>query len=215
VTSLRIAIPTLDGRIEEACLLGLLGAWSRFPCAFHTVRGSRLPASRDRICAEFLEGDDTHLLCLDADMSWTAEDVARLLALGTDFAFGYYAGKAQGAPLMCSPSLGRVRVGDVEAHEHAACGAGFVLLSRSCVERLTEAHRADTYRDTSGRMLVALWQTPGVVRRDDGTLVAEGEDFAFCRRWRALGGRIYGHPGVVLGHVGQAVYRPQASEARE
>lgn len=212
--SIRIAVPTLDGRVEEACLYGLLATFGggRWPCSFQLVRGSRLPASRDLICADFLAGDDTHLLCVDADIAWGPDDVDRLLSLQTDLVFGYYQGKAPGAPLMCSPEIGRTTLAGVEVREHAACGAGFVLLSRNCVRRLTEAHRSDTYRDPQGRMLVALWQTFGVVMRDDGSLVAEGEDFAFCRRWRALGGHIYGHPGVVLGHVGQAVYRPQTVE---
>lgn len=212
--SIRVAIPTLDGRVEEQCLYGLLESFGgRWPCSVQLVRGSRLPASRDRICADFLLGDDSHLLCVDADIAWSADDAERLLALEVDFAFGYYAGKAPDAPLMCSPAIGRAVVGGVEVHEHDACGAGFVLLSRSCVEQLTEAHRADTYTDPTGARLVALWQTFGVVSRPDGTLVAEGEDFAFCRRWRALGGRIFGHPGVVLGHVGQHVYRPGVHRA--
>ena len=32
------------------------------------------------------------------------------------------------------------------------------------------------------------------------------DDWAFCRRWRDIGGRLWMHTGVRLGHVGQHVF---------
>ncbi len=58
---------------------------------------------------------------------------------------------------------------------------------------------------------VGLWQTSGSSDLD-GKVVAEGEDYAFCRRWRALGGTITTRRDVLLGHVGTQTYRPKLED---
>jgi hypothetical protein len=39
----------------------------------------------------------------------------------------------------------------------------------------------------------------------DGSYV--GEDVSFCRRWRFLGGEVFGLFGAEIGHVGTHVFR--------
>jgi hypothetical protein len=210
MTGVYVGVPTLTGMLPAELVYGLLEGWSSgLVRQWCERRGSFLPRNRDLICADFLGSDCTHLLCLDADIVWRASDLAALLALATDFSFGYYQVKRAGGPLTCDEPIGSHTIGGVEVNEHAGCGAGFVLLSRSCVERMTAAYADERY-EYQGRLLTGLWQTSGRVTRSDGRVVAEGEDYAFCRRWRALGGRIYGHPGVVLGHLGSRVWRPEA-----
>ena len=210
--TLHVAIPTHDTRIETACMFGVLDTWSRVPCRVNVVRGSFLPRNRDMICADFLADPDArHLLCVDSDMAWTWEDARSLLALDVDFAFGFYVAKSSPPMLMCRGHLGTVTLhgrpeGHDRAEEYERCGAGFVLLTRDCVQRMTDAYARDRSYMYQGRALVSLWGTDGLSELD-GCTVAEGEDFAFCRRWRAIGGRIYGHPGVRLGHVGSYTWR--------
>jgi hypothetical protein len=213
--SLHIAIPSLDGRPHVECMMGVLECWGRWPCQLDVVRGSFLPRSRDLIIAGFLaDKTATHLLSVDSDMEWHAGDVARLLELGEDFVFGSYVGKRPEAPMMASRSLGvgwssgLDAIGEhVVAHEYERCGAGFLLISRACVERMVEHYApTDTYLDAEGRELVGLWQTSGRVELD-GRMVAEGEDYAFCRRWRAIGGRIFTRDDVRIGHIGPHTWR--------
>lgn len=208
MSRVHVGIPSHDGKVHVECMLGVLDAWSTHISNLNVVRGSFLPRSRDRIVSDFLAdlASPTHLLCVDADIEWRRADLERLLELRVEFAFGMYVGKdGAGVTMMTSPvevELSGHRVWEVDR-----CGAGFVLLTRSAVERMAQHYGAsDTYRDGQGRHHVGLWQTDGRVERD-GVMVAEGEDFAFCRRWRALGGRILTRPDVRLGHVGQHVYR--------
>jgi hypothetical protein len=39
-----------------------------------------------------------------------------------------------------------------------------------------------------------------------------GEDVAFCRRWRQLGGEVWLHRGVVLEHYGETVFTPNETD---
>jgi hypothetical protein len=210
----RIAIPSRDGMLPIETVYGVLELWNSGRASnIDHVRGGVAPHNRDILTANFLADEQsTHLLCLDSDMEWHARDVEKLLELGVDFAFGKYSGKRQGAPTMCSrlvaADLTPQRGCQYMREEWERCGAGFVLLSRSCVERMFDAYGpSESYVDAEGRALVGLWQTSGRVELD-GKMVAETDDYAFCRRWRAIGGRIFTRTDVVLGHIGTHTYRP-------
>jgi hypothetical protein len=210
---IHIGIPTHDGKLYRECVIGLLSAWSRIPMTINVVQGSFLPRSRDRIVRDFAaDKASTHLLCLDSDIDWAYRHLVFLLELETDFAFGLYVAKNPERMLCAARKLSSevrdFQTGkDVQVERYDRCGAGFVLLSRSCVERMLEAYRAEETYDFLGESFVGLWQTNGRSELD-GKVVAEGEDFAFCRRWRALGGEILTRRDVSLGHVGSHVYRP-------
>lgn len=206
---IRIGVPTHDGGIRQECVLGLLDAQRTWRVQVDIVQGSFLPRSRDLIVDRFAsDGAATHLLCVDADMDWRAEHLGALLELEVDFAFGRYVGKREGAPLMASRFIGAGRSpSGVEVEEYERCGAGFLLLSRACIETMRDAYGpSESYVDPAGRPLIGLWQTSGRVEFD-GRMVAEGEDYAFCRRWRSLGGQIFTRRDVRLGHVGSHVWR--------
>lgn len=214
MTRVRIAVPTHDGRITTECMLGVVDSWGKLPCALDVVRGSFLPRSRDLIIARFLaDAESSHLLCVDSDMAWHAGHLAALLEMETDFAFGQYVAKREPPTAQASGPLGEVALPNgVTAREYERCGAGFVLLRRAAVEAMVSCFAAtESYIDPAGRELVGLWQTSGRIERG-GQVVAEGEDYAFCRRWRdTVGGRIFTRPDMWLGHVGEKVWRSDAT----
>jgi len=207
-----VGIPTHDGKVHRECLVGLLSAWSRIPLVVNVVQGSFLPRLRDRIVRDFLKDPHgTHLLCVDSDMEWNVKHLALLLELDVDFAFGLYVLKHASRPLACSRRLStelrKVDGGEAFVDRYDRCGAGFVLLRRAALERMVEAYADEAY-ELEGERFVGLWQTSGRSELD-GKVVAEGEDYAFCRRWRALGGEIACRRDVALGHVAQEVLRPR------
>lgn len=199
-----IAVPTYDRRVHVECMSGILDTWARRPCAVAWHSGSFLPRLRDRIAHAFLESDATHLLSVDSDIAWRVDALDALLALEVDFAFGQYRQKTVERRLCQS---GPIEVTSERA-EWERCGAGFLLLTRAAVAQLTRRAELDgeVYVDTDGVRRANLHGTPSYVDRDDGTRVAEGEDFALCRRWRALGGRIYTDPRIELRHIGESYY---------
>lgn len=46
---------------------------------------------------------------------------------------------------------------------------------------------------------------------DSGRYLAE--DYAFCRRWRDIGGKVFVDPLCKLGHLGQHMYRGNLAES--
>lgn len=87
---------------------------------------------------------------------------------------------------------------------------GFTLISRTCLETMVEHYARelgyDDFEDGERRRAVALFQlviTPGT----HGVLLSE--DFSFCHRWRAIGGKVhvYVGEGAPLDHHGSHVFR--------
>ncbi len=75
-------------------------------------------------------------------------------------------------------------------------GVAFALLRRSVIERMISAHPELIYKNVHGQICWALFQH--VVK--DGWFC--GEDVSFCRRWSALGGRMWLLPDASFIHEG-------------
>lgn len=205
---IHIGIGTRDGAIHDECVASLLSVWSRFPCSITFMRGPYIGRNRDVVTAEALARDDvTHVLYIDSDVTFGADDVNALLELGVDFAFGRYAFKTIEGPKAGAP-VARSRVGwgtvdDVTVLEYDRVGAGFVLVRRDAIERMVACYAIELgYTDPGGRQLHGLWWQSGYTQNEAGQRIVEGEDYAFCRRWRDIGGRIFTRDDVKLGHVG-------------
>ncbi len=197
-----LATPLHDGRVHHAYLTGALQMAAAAPgqLMVSTFEGSFLAVNRDMLTARFLRSKATHMLCVDSDIGWGPGDVEKLLQANQDFMSGMYARKQAEGRL--ASSLMKVREGELVECLHAA--AGFLLLTRSCVERLVAAHPELEYQTPQGPAW-ALWSPIF-------SGAPYGEDTSFCARWRALGGRIWAHSQVVLKHYGDAAYLPRGYE---
>ena len=95
----------------------------------------------------------------------------------------------------------------------AYVGTGFMMVARSALDRICAAH-AELIADLSDL-------EPGASRTAmvfDTLVEAEtgqhlSEDYAFCRRWRDLGGDIWADMESRLTHVGHAAYSGSLVEA--
>ena len=200
-----LATPLHDGRVHQAYMTGALELAAAAPgrLILSKFTGPFLPVSRDILTAHFLRSNATHMLCVDSDVGWGAADVEKLLLADKDFITGLYARKQPDCAL--ATPLRKHREGElVEAHYAAA---GFLLLKRECIERLVAAHPELKY-DTPRGPAWALWAPFFDVR-------PYGEDAAFSKRWRNLGGKIWAHSQVVLTHHGDYAYSPGALEASD
>ncbi len=169
---------------------------------FANISNSYRPLARDQLTGMFLRSNATHLLWVNSDMGWAASDVHALVLANTDFITGIYAKKGpEGAP--AAAFLER-REGDLIEVLHT--GAGFMLLRRSCVERMVAAHPELVY-DTPEGPLCALWAP-----QFDGH--SYSEERTFCAHWRALGGTIWAHSQVVLKRFGETVFMPEGFARR-
>lgn len=184
---------------------------------------------RNTLLGAFMDGVASHLLFVDSDIAFTPEQVLRLLGAGKDFVAGMYPIKdlnwdraavnrqlhgEQGvaACLMyvgkpCGPAE-RVSEGGLVTAEYA--GSGFMLVTRAAVARMIEAYPASRYRAIHAWPLGtgpevdrhALFDT--MILPESGEYLSE--DYAFCHRWRAIGGRIWLDTESRLTHIGSYEY---------
>ena len=162
--------------------------------------------ARNAIAHRFLASDCTHLLMVDADMEFSPADVLALAAANVDVVGGVCSRKVLGSgPVLTPLEGGEVREDGLV--EVARIGTGFMLISRSSLERIAAAYPDDVYVASTGdaghagQDVHAFFQSPLLGRE----LISE--DFFFCDRWRSVGGRVWAHPGVRPGHVGSYTYR--------
>ena len=171
--SVFVGVPIHDGKNHHACVAGMMQMQTAFRgrCAFETHVGSFLPRNRDILTARFLDSEADYFLCLDSDIGFGSDDVEALLSTNLDFVSGCYAKKQPDREI---PARLNGLTGDsVLGAEYVP--AGFILLSRACVERMVGAYRKMEYKTMTGRAW-ALWAStfePG----NEYT----GEDIAFCK----------------------------------
>lgn len=93
-------------------------------------------------------------------------------------------------------------------------GTGFMLISRNAVARMIEAYPETQYsridapkgQENSEPVPEALAYALFDCMIDPDSRTYLSEDFAFCRRWRAIGGEVWLDPSLVLSHTGPSTF---------
>jgi hypothetical protein len=192
---------------------------------------SLIPRARNTLVAKFLAHEPaTHLLFVDADIGFEPADVARLLALEENVCAAPYPLKQM---VWDAPAVARARAGELIATAPLRyvglpptptetrgpfvttdyAGTGFMLITRAALDRLAAAHPELQYEaahatlDTPSNHLFAFFDTS----LDPITRHYLSEDFTFCARWRALGGKIWLDTSARLTHVGTHEYQGDPS----
>ncbi|MEA2921369.1 MAG: hypothetical protein QOF07_1332 [Bradyrhizobium sp.] len=210
--SIFIGTPAMDRRVHvdyaESLLLSQIAlkqANIGFAVQF-TVQDSLVMQARNQILTQFLASDATDLIFIDSDIGWEAKSLLRLISHDVPIVAGVYRRKS------ASPSF-TVQFADAHAVERnrktglveaIRVGAGYLRIQRKAVEKMIAAHPGLRYSQPlpSGNMeeRYALFDTSLV----NGGFC--GEDYTFCDRWRATGGKIWVDPDIVLRHVGTTTY---------
>ena len=210
-----VATPCYGGQLHALYMRSLLALADA--CSARGIRvdvelgGGEALISRWRgaVTGLFLTTEATHLLFIDADIGFDAEAVFRLLAAEKDFVGGAYPRKAQAAgkvawevdPLPGQPlaAEGLQMVGST--------GTGFLLVSRSAAQRITQAHPELRAKlgDLSGAVVPeAAMVFDNLIEPGTGRYLADHQ--AFCRRWRALGGEVWADFDLALTHLGEVAH---------
>jgi hypothetical protein len=186
-------------------------------------RDSLITRSRNTIISEFLRTKDaTHFMFIDADLAFEPDLVHRMLAFNEDVVGGMYPVKAlrwdQSARIQererpetaTLQYVGQFCQGDeLERRGPFAtgvyCATGFMLMKRRVLERLVEAYPECAY--VSDHVYVPTKTSPQYYALfecmiDPVTKEYLSEDFGFCRKWRAIGGKIWLDIEGSLTHTG-------------
>ena len=192
-------------------------------CYNYVVNESSIERARNELVAHFLHNTDcTHLLFIDADISFDADDVMRLIAANVDVVAGMYPKKyinwdrlkdaikqgKQGQDLQYAAhdysfiSHSGVRI-DINANrtdlvEVDGAGTGMMLIRRSVLQQLAKG--VDIYTPSAG--ISAYKTVPYLFKCGIDNNKFSTEDANFCRLWTNAGGKIYIAPWMKLCHTG-------------
>lgn len=193
-----VAIPAYDCKVHigtsqalasEAALALAAGIGMRI--AFQPGM-SLVHAARNLLCDEFLNSDCTHLVFVDADCGWNAGDLIRLAARGRHIVAGACRRRREPEDYAYDPTpYASIHDGLIEVD---GIGMAFTCISREALERMRRAAPDRAYM-VEDRVLHGFFDSPVV----GGYLL--GEDIAFCRQWKALGGQVFVDITITLQHL--------------
>lgn len=189
-----------------------------------TGNESLVQRARNLMTAQFLESRCTHMLWIDADLAFEAESVLAMLRFDKDVTAAIYSKKSINWERAYNTSLTEPvaqrgldyninMVGDVQLEDGRFCqvldaATGFMLIKRSVVERMCEAYTClRCVNDIPGsdiKEYTALYDC--LIDPESRRYLSE--DYAFCRRWQLLGGKIYACLRSPMSHIGSFMYRP-------
>ena len=236
-----IGTPCYGGQVFQGfmeSIISLMGYAARndFDVSLALLGGdSLITRSRNKLVATFLDMPQaTHLLFIDADISFYPEDIHRMLKFNHDVVAGMYPVKnldwAQVKKRM-TPDMPEDKMAEAGLHfvglpcpekereerdgfvTGVYAGTGFMLIRRSCLERMILAYPQTKY-DVAHVYPMPKVRSPHQYALFDCIIEPEtniylSEDFTFCRRWRDIGGKIWLDPKSRLAHYGS--YRFQGS----
>lgn len=205
-----VAIPAYTGTIHlgtmRSLMTDLLALQARGDeWVVHDECGNALIAdARALIVSQFMASDCDQLVFVDSDVSWEAGALLKLVDAKVDFVAGIYPQRKD--PInYCVKWLSEGELwADKETGllEVAGVPAGFMRISRNMIERMIEQY-PDTEFYVESAPNTRAWALFCDYRIGKHKM---GEDYAFCRRWTDMGGKIWVDPEIKMGHVGYKTF---------
>ena len=204
---LLIGIPSRDDRCFIEFATSLLKSGKSFMDKGGTLsvekslNSSFVCLSRNHLVKMLMEGDYTHLLMIDDDMSWNPEAIDEMLLADKDVIAG------AGPLKIPDPKFAVIGVTDFYSKivECTHIGGAFMMLKRSVIEKMIKAY-SETYYSEYDKCHHFFRME---IRRDKMIT----EDFRFCELWRATGGKVWCYTDVTFGHLGQKEYQGNYRQA--
>lgn len=205
-----VAIPAYTGTIHlgtfRSLFTDLLALQERGDSwEVHDECGNALIAdARALIVAQFLASDCDTLVFIDSDVSWEAGALLKLVDYPVDMVAGIYPQRKDPinycvkwkgtGELWADPTTGLLEVEGVPA--------GFMKLSRKQLEAMVEQY-PDTEFYVENAPDQKAWALFCDYRIGKHKM---GEDYAFCRRWVDMGGKVWIDPEIKMGHIGNKTF---------
>ncbi|MFZ0557900.1 MAG: hypothetical protein WAM55_01250 [Methylovirgula sp.] len=210
-------------------------------CILHMHSESLITRARNKIVIKFLEEERfTHLFWIDSDLSFKSEAVFRILRADRDVVAGIYPMKSDPWPEEGPPAGMTRKEFDIKYTEYpfnpvhhnsrapigpyvdedgfievAEAPTGFMAVKRSVFTNMMAQYPELNYVPDGppGHPQAHLhWRFfDCMVDPDSGRYLSE--DFAFCRRWRDMGGIVYADMQSKLQHLGQRIFNGDLAES--
>ncbi len=196
---------------------------------------SLITRARNSLTHTFMQTDCSHLMFIDADIKFRAEDVIHMIRAEKDILCGIYPKKEinwysvkaamdRGVPFDQLKShtgsfvvnlvnyVGEVTVPVNQPVEIFNGGTGFMLIKREVFDKLGESvpSYSNDVVDLGGKMKqsepIKEFFTTSI---EPGTNRLLSEDYHFCRIWRETGGQVHAAPWCQLSHIGTYAFEGQ------
>ena len=197
--------------------------------AVSTITDSLINRARNNLVAKFLANPKfTHLVFIDVDLEFEAQDILKMLWHDKEIITGSYPIKEinwekvvkmskdgtlakdllkKSTRFVVNPRPspeGKIEVKDGALSIHDA-GTGFMCIKREVFEKMIEAYPELKFKDDTGSLneeernwTYAFFNS---YIDDDGRFLSE--DYGFGRYWQKIGGKIWVDPGINIKHLGR------------
>jgi hypothetical protein len=203
-----LAIPAYTGQIHLATMRSIMTDWKALrergdSLELYDEAGNPYIAdARAQIVSCFLASKADTLVFVDSDVSWEAGALLRLIDAPEDVVAGIYPFRADpiAYPIDWLPEKAipyNQKTGLIQVR---GVPAGFLKITRSCLEKMVEAYKDLEFHCEKAPEKTAWALFAGY--RVNGGRDKLGEDYAFCARWRDIGGTVWAMPEVKMGHCG-------------
>lgn len=200
-----VATPTYTGElvvpyVESYAASLLFCLVNKVELELRVVKGASLiQYARNQLIREFLEGDYTHLMWIDADVGFDPRAIVKLIGHGKDVVGGVYPMKCVPIEWPYEPLPGEQTT---SLHRAKILPGGFMLCTRKAVQKVADA--APWYWHYMGGM---RYKTAHVMdlTLEDNTLL--GEDVILCRKFQQAGFDVWVDPDIAFSHTGKFEWR--------
>lgn len=213
--SLLVVVPVYEGKLEAEFyrslretekLLESYGAKvyyleNRHCADIHLARNMLFGAFRRH---EFA----THMIMIDSDMDWNPKDVAYMLMLKRDLIAA--AGPRKRYPIdfafqLCDDQSREIPLyHEVETNvaEVSGVGAAFMMISKDCANKMVASYPDLEWDAGENHIEHAVFDPLLINVGREYPRRRLSDDYAFCHRWRKIGGKVEVMLDVELGHTG-------------
>jgi len=243
--SILICIPSFDTKIHLETISSIISIrdillQNGIGISIMWLRDSLITRARNKLVAQFLETNHTHLFFVDADISFTPDDFIRVLNLDKPVVTAPYPIKRDDKIEEGDFSLGwcvNFPVGKYNFKDHENgyklcdyAGTGFMCIQRNVfeiiikkypqIEYLTEVIvKLDENQTVQGKKEYAFFdcgiQGQGILEDKNNTKRYLSEDFYFCALWQQCGGEIWTDITSKLKHIGIKTYERKSIAKRK
>lgn len=208
-----LALPTYDGKLHAPCLHSLLKSLPELEKAgigydVYVLGGNcHVDDSRNTCVREFLMSDCDDLMFLDADVGWKPENLVKILQYDKDVVAGVYPKKSDNEEYPVHVLPDKDLYADHEGLvEVAGAPTGFMRIRRNVFEKLREFSKERSYFTTNKDDPHKEVPYHIIFERTFDQGYRLSGDYAFCFKWRFLGGKIFVDPEMYFVHEGAKEY---------
>jgi hypothetical protein len=215
------ALPMYGGMCSESTFMGLM----RFAIIATKLKlnfmidviynESLVTRARNNLVAKFLNVPEaTHLMFIDVDLGFDPESIIQLLCDNQDIIGGLYPKKSLPISYVVN-TVPTPKTDGANIVEVSTLGTGFMLIKRHVIEKMIAHHPELKIKDNIGyapeceKYMFALFDT--LIDDNQNYL---SEDWAFCYRWRKMGGSIFANTSIKLDHSGFYKFQGDPSEIK-